>query len=258
MTAPTTLPRALLLDFGGVIVNSETPAGWQERVADQLLEITGEHPMPSRDRVIADITAGATAAGLWRNAMSRPMHPLELSQHESVMDFIAADWSESERRTVSDHIAELCYLIPSYKEARELRPGIVSLLEWCREISLPVAVVSNAMCGRVHRDYLRDAGLTDFFVAELYSDEEGLRKPNPDFLLRGAEILGVDIGDAWYVGDHLDRDVLCGVRAGVGANVLMPSPGSTPKPYVVPVEPDLIVADPQELLTEMRTIHDHI
>ena len=61
-----TLPKGLLLDFGGVIVNSEKPANWQQLVADEFLALVGSEPMVSRDRLIADITAGAVAAGLWR------------------------------------------------------------------------------------------------------------------------------------------------------------------------------------------------
>ncbi|MFC8304500.1 HAD family hydrolase [Specibacter sp. NPDC057265] len=253
-TAPTTLPLGLLLDFGGVIVNSSKPEQWQEMVTDAVLDLVAPGLLPPRERVLADITAGAVAAGLWRNAMSRPRHPLELDQHSYVMDFIAADWPQRARDAIGEHIAAVCYLISSTKEHRTLRDGIGELLAWCTEVGLPVAIVSNSMCGQVHRDYLSAAELSGHFVAELYSDELGLRKPNPDFLKLGAQALGLDVGDCWYVGDHLDRDVLCGVRAGMGANVLMPSPGSSPKPYAVPVQADLVVNTPGELLHEMRNL----
>ncbi len=251
------LPAGLLLDFGGVIVNSTKPAGWQEIVTDEILRLDPSGVLPERERIVADVTAGAVAAGLWRNAMSRPRHPLELEQSTYVMDFIAADWPAAARAVIEPHIEAVCYLISSTKEARELRDGIEDLLTWSAEVDIPTAVVSNAMCGQVHRDYLREAGLSDFFVAELYSDECGLRKPNPDFLVLGADALGLTVGECWYVGDHLDRDVLCGVRAGVGANVLMPSPGSTPKPFAVPVTADIVVDTPRALLTEMRSLHVH-
>lgn len=172
------------------------------------------------------------------------------------MDFLAADWTAPEQAAVEPHVAEICYLVSSTKEQRELRPGIVELLEWSRSVEIPVAVVSNAMCGKVHRDYLEQVGLSAFFVAELYSDEVGLRKPNPDFMLLGAAELGLPVGECWYVGDHLDRDVLCGVRAATGANVLMPSPGSTAKPFAVPVTADLTVGSPQDLLDVLRSMHD--
>jgi FMN phosphatase YigB (HAD superfamily) len=256
MMAGLHLPKGLLLDFGGVIVDSTKPPRWQERVTDEMIRLVGMEGLPDRARVLADVTAGALAAGLWRNAMSRPMHPRELGQREYVMDFIAADWPVPARAAIEPHIAEICYLVSSTKESRQLRPGIQELLEWSGSVGIPVAIVSNAMCGKVHRDYLDQIGLSSFFVAELYSDEVGLRKPNPDFMLQGSAALGLGIGDCWYVGDHLDRDVLCGIRAGTGANVLMPSPGSSAKPFEVPVTADMTVGSPQDLLDVLRRMYD--
>lgn len=246
------LPRALIVDFGGVIVASKKPAGWQEIVADTALELAGSDNLPSRERLVADITAGAKAAGQWRNAMSRPLRPRELSQREFVMDFIAADWTESQRAAIEPHVTELSYRVSSTKEQRELRPGMRELLEFCREAEIPVAIVSNALSGQVHRDYLAQEGLTDYFVAEIYSDEVGVRKPNPDFLLMGCEAVGLPASECWYVGDHLDRDVLCGTRAGIGANVLMPSPYAAAHPEVFGITADITTSDPAGLLAIMK------
>ncbi|MCW4466548.1 HAD family hydrolase [Glutamicibacter sp. MNS18] len=256
MSRTDSLPRGLLLDFGGVIVNSTKPEGWQQQVTDEILGLLDGVSDVGRERLLGDITAGAVAAGLWRNAMSRPRYPRELDQRSYVMDFIAADWPQPAREAIEPHIARVCYLISDRKEQRELREGIEELLIWCRQVKLPVAIVSNAMCGQVHRDYLVERALDGYFAAELYSDECGIRKPNPHFLEQGAAALGLEVADCWYVGDHLDRDVLCGVRAGIGVNVLMPSPGSTPRPFTVPVSADLVLDTPEELLNEMRSIHE--
>ena len=250
------LPRGLLLDFGGVIVNPTKPAGWQETVTDEILLLNPALSALGRERILADVTAGAIAVGLWRNAMSRPLKPRELDHHDYVMDFMAADWPAAARTAIEPHVDRVCYLTGSTKEHRDLRDGIGELLRWCSQAHLPVAIVSNATSGQVHRDFLAMTGLSSHFVAELYSDETGLRKPNPDFMVMGAKALALDVSECWYVGDHLDRDVLCGVRAGIGANVLMPSPGSSAKPYAVPVAADLVVDTPRMLLNEMRSIHE--
>jgi FMN phosphatase YigB (HAD superfamily) len=244
----STRPQALLLDFGGVIVLSTKPIGWKEIVTDELTALIGADRLPGRERLLADIGAGSTAAGLWRNAMSRPRHPVELDQRTFVMDFVAADWSADHRTAIEPHVAALCYLISSTKEDRTLLDGIEDLLIWCRSVAMPVAIVSNASSGAVHRDYLVKTGLSDYFVAEIYSDEVGLRKPNPDIMMLGCEAVGVAPENCWYVGDHLDRDVLCGVRAGVGANVLIPSPTASTRPFPVPVSADHVVSSPRELL----------
>jgi HAD superfamily hydrolase (TIGR01549 family) len=254
MSAPIR-PRALLLDFGGVIVLSTKPSGWQELVADEILRLVGAEVLPDRSRILADISAGSTAAALWRNAMSRPRHPVELEQRTFVLDFIAADWSDAARAALEPHVQRISYVMSATKEHRTLLDGIEDLLIWCRTVGMPVAVVSNASCGEVHRDYLAAAGLTDYFVAEIYSDEVGLRKPNPDIIQLGCVAVDVPAADCWYVGDHLDRDVLCGVRAGVGANVLIPGPHPASRPFTVPVTADHVVGSPRDLLTLLETTH---
>jgi HAD superfamily hydrolase (TIGR01549 family) len=243
-----TRPKALLLDFGGVIVRSTKPTGWQELVADEIARLIDADLLPDRVRILADISAGSTAAALWRNAMSRPRHPVELDQETFVLDFIAADWPDAARAALAPHVPAISYALSSAKEHRTLLDGIEELLSWCQATGIPVAVVSNASSGAVHRDYLAAAGLSDYFAAEIYSDEVGLRKPNPDIILLGCAAVRVLAADCWYVGDHLDRDVLCGVRAGVGANVLIPGTNPATRPFAVPVSADLIVGSPRELL----------
>lgn len=250
----TALPRALLLDFGGVIVSSEKPAGWQEEVADLILDLAGADRVPARERIVADVAAAAVAAGQWRNAMSRPLRPVELDQRTYVMDFLAADWTPEARAAIEPHIFAVCQRVSTAKERRTLRPGIRELLAFCRERGIPVAIVSNALCGQVHRDFLAEHGLSDAFVAEIYSDEVGIRKPNPDFMVMGCEATGADPSDCWYVGDHLDRDVLCGRRAGIGRNVLLPSPHAASHPDVFGIAADIVAADPAGLLAHMKEI----
>lgn len=255
------LPSALLLDFGGVLVVSEKPAGWQEKVAEHIIGILHRsgvpgNSLPAAQRVLEDVTAADIATGLLSNAMSRPRHPQELTHRSYVLDFIAADWDQQARSVLEPHVTEICYRISSTKEHRVLRRGTEDLLRWCEERGIPAVVVSNALCGQVHRDYLDAAGLSDRFTAEIYSDEEGVRKPNPDLILAGSRAAQVPVEQCWYVGDHLDRDVLCGVRAGVGVNVLMPAPGAAVRPFTVPVEPHLTVGDPAELLETLISLRE--
>ncbi|WP_156762082.1 HAD family hydrolase [Microbacterium karelineae] len=252
-----TLPGALLLDFGGVLVSSERPAGWEAVVADEIIRLAGAASLPPRERIVADIIAGAAAAGQWRHAMSRPLRPPELSQEAFVMDLIAADWSDSQRAAIRSHIAAVAVRVATAKERRALRPGVRELLAFCAARHIPVAVVSNALSGQVHRDFLAAEGLSDALVAEIYSDEVGMRKPNPDIMLMGCEAVGVPAAECWYVGDHIDRDVLCGTRAGIGVNVLLPSPKAAHHPDVFGIAADIIASTPAGLLEILKEIaHD--
>ncbi|MDQ3787425.1 MAG: HAD family hydrolase, partial [Actinomycetota bacterium] len=67
-----TPPRALLLDFGGVVVTTTGKPDWPDRLA---LEITARLSLVpgnelSADRVATDIRNGAEADSRWKDAMS--------------------------------------------------------------------------------------------------------------------------------------------------------------------------------------------
>jgi len=135
------------------------------------------------------------------------------------------------------------------RQTRALRPGILEVLDAADALSIPVGIVSNALMGQVHRDYVERHELTDRLAAQIYSDEVGIRKPNPEILRLGALSVGVDVAECWYVGDNFDRDVLCGWRAGVLCNILMEAGATYNRPYKLRIQPDATVANPHELLS---------
>lgn len=259
----------LILDFGGVIVQSAKGEGWEEKVTDLIEDILqgtnsdtdsparsdvteSKAPLVSRDTIVADVIAGETAVKLLRNALSRPRFPEEVSHESYVLDFIAADWPDEARELLQPHASEICYSVGINQEIRTLRTGIVELLAWCKETGIPVSIASNALSGQVHRDFLAEHGLSDYFVAEIYSDEAGVRKPNPQLIWQAAEAIGIPVDQCWYVGDRIDRDVLCGVRAGVGATVLTPVPGASTRPFTVLAEPTYTFDNPAGLLNHLQ------
>src|SRR5699024_12821179 len=79
--------------------------------------------IPDRQRIIADLTAGAIAAKSCRNAMSRPFAPKEFSHKSYVLDFIAADWRSQLRGALEPHCAALCYAVNQTDGHRTLRKG---------------------------------------------------------------------------------------------------------------------------------------
>ncbi|WP_083078764.1 inositol monophosphatase family protein [Actinobaculum suis] len=245
-------PRGILLDFGGVIVSTRKRETWVQEVAAEISQlIDGALPL---ERIEADVRAGETAAKLVRNALARPARAPEFTHTGYILDFVAAEWPEHLRRQIAEHASHLCYLTGLHSEEREMRRGTRELLEWCRAEGIAVGIASNALSGRVHREWNRDHGLSRFFRAEVYSDEAGIRKPDARFLWRAAEAIGVPISQCWYVGDHFDRDVLCGKRAGAASAVLMPAPNAEKRPFATEVEPDLTVADPAELLSVLQSL----
>ncbi|WP_433004238.1 HAD family hydrolase [Kribbella sp. CA-294648] len=241
-----TRPAALLLDFGGVLVSTTRRADWSSELAAELHEQLRTYEL-SVDEIRSDLEAGAAADSAWKNAMSRPAAPRELTHREYWADFVAADWPAAPRAWVIAHATALCKRLGEVRQDRAHRDGIPELLDTAADAGIPVAVVSNALSGAVHRDYLDRTGLVKHLALQVYSDEVGLRKPNPELILLATRALGVPVEQTWYVGDNFDRDVVCGRRAGAGSVILMEAPGTYDRPYVVRAVPDAVVPGAGEL-----------
>jgi HAD superfamily hydrolase (TIGR01549 family) len=243
-------PEALLLDFGGVIVESAKRPSWAAELAAEvhgLLGRAGFDGLAAQD-IESDLRAAARADSYWKDSTSRRYAPEELTHREFWAEFVAADWPEQARALVSVEAAPLCKRMGELRGDRKTRPGTEELLAACWEHGVRPAIVSNALCGAVHRDYLAHNGLDHLVAAQVYSDEAGVRKPNPELIRLACRALGVAPAQVWYVGDTYDRDVVCGARAGVGATVLMTSGATGTMPYQVRQSPQATVDDPRGLL----------
>lgn len=249
-------PRGLLVDFGGVIVETANRPGWQGELAQVVHAQLADAGVAARDLTVTaierDIREGAKADSRWKDAMSRPFAPAELTYQEFWEGFVAGDWPAAAREYVRDNAKELCRQMGEIKQHRETREGFIDVLDLADASGIPVVIVSNTLMGQVHRDYLVRAGLSERFAAEIYSDEVRVRKPNPEMIHLGAKAIGETAATCWYVGDNFDRDVLCGVRAGVGGNILMEARSTYDQPYELGIQADAIVADPWGLLDLLR------
>jgi FMN phosphatase YigB (HAD superfamily) len=249
-----TSPRALLLDFGGVIVDDLRRPTWAPELAETvhtLLAASHAQP-PTVPAIEADLTAGLDAYQNWGDGVTRSFAPIELRHDQLWADFVAADWPPASREVVLAHATTLTYRLGEVRQDWRLRSGIVELLDYAAGRGILLAVVSNTIYGSVHRDFLERTGLADRFAVQLYSDEAGIRKPNPELILRTTRVLSVQPGEAWFVGDTRSRDVRCARRAGVGTVVLMRSE-RTGRELVPAVEPDHEVADPPALRALLAT-----
>jgi HAD superfamily hydrolase (TIGR01549 family) len=242
-------PEALLLDFGGVVVTTTRRPTWSADLAGEIHDrlVASGCTALSVEQVRIDIESGAIADAHWKNAMSRPREPRELTHREFWADFVAADWPPAALAWVTAEATALCRRKGELRQDRTNRSGIHELLDAAAAIGVPVGIVSNALSGAVHRDHMERHGLDKRVAVQVYSDEVGIRKPHPGMITMAAAALGVPVERTWYVGDNYDRDVLCGRRAGVGAAVLMTAAGTEDRPFPVSAEPDAVVADPAAL-----------
>lgn len=249
-----TTPRALLLDFGGVIVDAPDDPAWREVVVEavaRVLAAAGVPPIPPAEIRAALDGDDRASDQHWRHAApTQPDHAAHWA------DRVAASWPADARAAVAAQAAALSrtFIQARHADRWRLRPGMVELLADAADRGLPVAVVSNTLYGAVHREFLRREGLADRFAAQFYSDEEGVRKPNPALARRAVAELGMDPRDCWFVGDTLTRDVLVARRAGLGAAILMRSLRVERPPHRDGVVPDAVVSGPGEL---HRLLADH-
>lgn len=241
-------PRAVLLDFGGVVFEtSKRPEGRRElaRLYGRLLADAG-FDLP-HERLVASIEAGSTALKFWKNASSRMREPVELTHRQVIADFMASDLPEGPRELLASRARELVRAQNRLISDHHLRPGIREFLSRCRELEIPLGIVSNAHSGASHREILAEHGLADAFAVQIYSDEVGIRKPHPDMLTLAADALGTDVRDCWYVGDTQDRDVVAGRRAGAGAVVVTRCHHTDSPPFAVHDRADAVLDTPAGL-----------
>ncbi|MEU4621417.1 HAD family hydrolase [Actinoplanes sp. NPDC023801] len=226
-------PAAVLLDFGGVLADAPYRAERPDLVL-RLYNLIDAALSPGR--IQQSLIDGAAAYARWRDED----WPDELPQLEVWERFVIHDWPPLTQARVRGSVARLSYDW-AWREGWALRPGIGEFLTECAGRGIPLAVVSNTLSGAAHRDFLAKAGVGRLFAAQIYSDEAGVRKPNPQMIWNATDALGVAPASCWFVGDSRRRDIACARRADAGAAILMPSGrqdhgGDQP-------DPDAVVAD---------------
>lgn len=186
-------PKAVIFDFDGTIVDTETPPFLciQREYARFGLELTVE---AWQHRL------GRTDLRHWtvelEQAVGRP-----LDREEIRLRVLAA-----KNRLTDDE---------------PVRPGVVELIERCRDLGLPLAVASSSAAEWVHPN-LRARGLFEAFDAIVTRDDAIPSKPAPHSYLRACELLGVDPSDALAIEDS-HNGLLAASAAGLRC-VVVPNP----------------------------------
>lgn len=242
-------PAAILMDFDGIITATREDGDWITPLSNLISsELNDRGETLSADSLRPDLAAAQTALSSWGNAMARPWAPVELPAKDFWGSFVAADWSEVQRDHVTRHAARLTALMMDYKQSRTMNPGIREFLEAARSADIPVAIVSNAMAGSIPRKFLEQESLSGYFAEQIYSDEVGVRKPNPEILELTLDRLGCAAETAWFIGDRPDRDALCARRAGMALSIIVVSPDTLTEHLSVASRPDITLRSSSELV----------
>ncbi len=240
-------PKAVLLDFGGVLVDVVLRPWGAREVAEKVHQLLRRGGAAiGIDRVERDVRAGWKAYGDWKAAEGRRPHPREMGHRELWEELVAADWPDRARAIVSEHASRLCERLDVATKDRPPKPDSLETLRGLTERGIACGIVSNALASAGSRRLVREHGFEPYLTAQVYSDEAGIRKPNPDIFRMAARRIGVDLSECWYVGDQIDRDVLGGRRAHVGRVLLLPS-RSTGTGNDAVADPDVVIQRPSEV-----------
>ena len=143
--SPLVRPQALLLDFGGVIVQTHKhPDG-----RDHLAALMHQHLAASgfdieTTRIRESLDAGITALKYWKNSSSRLREPHELSHREILIDYLVSDLPQGPRELLASEAAYWTSQKNTLLSGHVVRDGIPELLERCRAEGIGLGIVSNA------------------------------------------------------------------------------------------------------------------
>ncbi|WP_402373757.1 HAD family hydrolase [Isoptericola rhizosphaerae] len=253
---------ALLLDHGGVIAVSRPDDATRRAFAARLAAGLSAAGYPTATDEAAQVLERARAAHKgWKNAYDGGTTVPEIDATTFWVELVGPLLDHHGPAVRYWLRAEAHALMVDYartKSTPTVRPGVRELLAEARDAGIPVAVVSNTVCGRAVRSELVEHGLDDLIGAHVYSDELGLRKPDPTTVRTALAALGVDGARAVFVGDKPHRDVAAARAAGVGTVVVVRG-GATPDATLDalgaddPLRPDHLAAGMTDVVSLLRT-----
>jgi HAD superfamily hydrolase (TIGR01509 family) len=141
----------------------------------------------------------------------------------------------------------------AWRSAHALLGTAHALLDALRERGLKTGLVANAWPepSRLIRRDVQELGLAERLDVLVFSDEVGVRKPDPAIFLRALAELGVDPLDAMFVGDKLEADVQGAANVGMTTvQALWFAADDTPSA----VEPDFLAFTPTDVLIAVRRL----
>lgn len=101
-----------------------------------------------------------------------------------------------------------------------------------------------AKSDRFYREFEK-TGIRDLFEVIVFSSDIGIFKPSPKIFRKALEMLDADLSRVVYIGDSYRRDVI-GAKT-IGMSVIWINKEQTEN-LKMPVEPDLIITDLQDIL----------
>jgi putative hydrolase of the HAD superfamily len=224
---PLTHPKAVLIDYGGTLVEE---LGYDPRAGAELLLSRAiiRPPGATLDAVVE------RANRVTREVSSRRMQFQIETPWPSLTRLIYDDFGVEFGEALGE--LELAFWKASVK-SRPI-PGAAEALDAFHRHGVRIGVVSNSSFGPEIIHYELDRhGVASFVSFVMVSADYAVRKPNRLLFEVAASRIGADPADIWFIGDSLEADVAGARAAGMTSVWLRPAGDATPR------DADLIAPD---------------
>jgi HAD superfamily hydrolase (TIGR01662 family) len=138
-----------------------------------------------------------------------------------------------------------------WRDARSQKLPLSDMADTLKELArrgYKLGIISNTTSTIEASAMLAEEGISDLMDTVILSSKHGRRKPHPSLFLQAARDLGVDPGQAAYVGDRPSRDVVGAREAGYREIVIIQLKGRDPEIEQTPQLPDHRITQLSELL----------
>jgi len=200
----------------------------------------------------------------WDDDRVAPAHRAALGRDDPVF---TARWREAMfgdhgYRPYAELLAELGIEDPDafidaehevWRPAHEVLAAAQALLDALHSLGLKTGIVANSWPdpGRVLRADAASFGLADRLDEMVFSEEVGVRKPDPEIYRIWCRRLGIEPSEAMHVGDNLEADVAGARAAGlVAVQALWFAADDRP----AAIEPDIRAFTPMDVLNAARRL----
>jgi len=134
----------------------------------------------------------------------------DLSHRDQLSAFLraATDGRASLNEDIYGVLSE-AYVSAIFDGPPSLNPEAFEVLDALKKRKKGMGLICNSGItpGFALRRLLSNHGILDFFDCLLFSDETGIRKPDPRMFRSAADHLGVGVGNIVHVGDNLRTDI---------------------------------------------------
>jgi putative hydrolase of the HAD superfamily len=215
--------------------------GYRQQRVRGMASVLARHGVGVSARVLDDAyaAAGRHLARLWQRArdLSARGHVL------AVLEAVDASLADRLSAAAVDELMD-AYASPALRVPPAVDSGAAAAVAALAARGFALAVVSNTMRtpGSVLRAVLDRAGLVAPFAALTFSDECGIRKPDPEIFARTLARIGASPAEAVHVGDDPVLDVEGARDAGMRVIQVVTGGRATG-----PVKPDAAIATLREL-----------